>query len=282
MTAMRGVILAAGKGSRLNGTTADTPKCLLEIAGRSLIERQIRHLRAAGIDEIAVVVGCQADRVRRACGPGICFVENTRFAQTNSLYSLWLARTFLSTGFVVLNCDVLFHRQLLTDLLTARHEDALLVAPAGPDTSYSDEEMKVMVRRGCVVRISKGLAGQETDGENVGIGKFGAAGATVLAACMDELIAEGRLRDWAPMAFQAFAERRPLYAVPTRGFAWIEIDFPEDYRRAQTEVLAHLDDEAGANDQRPPSGGISLARPPESTPPDAGRDEPCSPLRRSA
>ena len=74
---MRGIILAAGKGSRLNGTAGDEPKCLVKAGGLTLVERQIRALRNAGIDDIAVVVGCQADQVRRACGHGITYVENS-------------------------------------------------------------------------------------------------------------------------------------------------------------------------------------------------------------
>ena len=92
---MRGVILAAGKGSRLNGTAGESPKCLVELGGISLIDRQIRVLREAGLDDIVVVVGCQAERVRRACGHDITYIENIRYAQTNSLYSLWLARPLL-------------------------------------------------------------------------------------------------------------------------------------------------------------------------------------------
>jgi choline kinase len=65
---MRGIILAAGKGSRLNGAAGESPKCLVKAGGLTLVDRQIRALRNAGIDDIAVVVGCQADQVRRACG----------------------------------------------------------------------------------------------------------------------------------------------------------------------------------------------------------------------
>ena len=65
---MRGVILAAGRGSRLNGAAASRPNAWSKRAASTLVERQIRALRRAGIDDIAVVVGCQADRVRRACG----------------------------------------------------------------------------------------------------------------------------------------------------------------------------------------------------------------------
>ena len=67
---MKGVILAAGKGSRLNGTAGDKPKCLVEVGGITLLERQIRTLERAGIDDIVVVVGCQAGPgARRPAGP---------------------------------------------------------------------------------------------------------------------------------------------------------------------------------------------------------------------
>jgi choline kinase len=234
---MRGVILAAGKGARLNGTAADRPKCLVKLGGKSLLQRQIAALRAAGVRDIVVVAGCQADRVIREAGSGVAIVENPRFAETNSLYSLWLARGFLAGGFIALNCDVLFHPRLLDDLLTARYEDALLVAPRDSATSYGPEEMKVTVRAGRVVAISKSLDPMDADGENLGIVRFGPSGARLLVEIMDRTIAGGRLRDWAPYAFGRFASERPLYAIGTRGLPWIEIDFPEDYRRAVSEVL---------------------------------------------
>ena len=65
---MRGVILAAGKGSRLNGIVGDKPKCLLRLGAKTLIERQIEALRRVGIEDIVIIVGCQADRVKRTCG----------------------------------------------------------------------------------------------------------------------------------------------------------------------------------------------------------------------
>jgi choline kinase len=244
---LRGVILAAGKGSRLNGTAGDRPKCLVEVGGVSLLERQIVALRDSGIGEIVVVVGCQADAVRRACGRGIEFVENSRFAETNSLYSLWLARPLLLDGFVVMNCDVLFHPQLLDDLLTSKHDDALLVAYQDDDSApFGEEEMKVKVRRGRVVDISKTMAADDADGENVGIVKFGAEGARLLAAILDDRVASGTLRDWAPRAFNEFAQLRRLHAIGTRGYPWTEIDFPEDYQRAVREILPAIEESHAA------------------------------------
>jgi choline kinase len=242
---MKGVILAAGKGSRLNGTAGDKPKCLVEVGGVTLIQRQIHALRGAGIEDVVVVVGCAADRVRAACGPDVTYVENSRFAETNSLYSLWTARALLCDGFVVLNCDVLFHPALLDDLLATHHDAALLIAyrEAG-QPSYGDEEMKVRVRAGRVLDMSKAMDPAEADGENLGIVKFGPASAPRLVSILDRIVAEGGLREWAPTAFAAFAQERPLHALGTGAYPWIEIDFPEDYQRAVRDVLPAIESAA--------------------------------------
>jgi choline kinase len=235
-----GVILAAGRGARLNGANSEMPKCLVTVGGETLLSRNIRLLREAGVDDIAVVVGCAADTVRRTVSD-VTFVENARFAQTNSLYSLWLARPLLADGFVVMNCDVLVHPQLLHDLLAARHEDALLLAYRDAGTTYGDEEMKVRVRCGRVVDMSKAMPPDDADGENLGIVKFGAAGARLLVEKMDALIAGGDHKAWVPRAFVAFAAERPLHAIGTRGLPWTEIDFPEDYQRAVEVVLPDIE-----------------------------------------
>jgi len=241
---MRGIILAAGKGSRLNGTIGDKPKCLLRVGGKTLVERQIEALKSVGITDIVVVVGCQADSVRRNCGARITYIENSRFAQTNSLYSLWLARPLLYDGFIVMNCDVLFHPQMLSDLVTSRHEDALLIAYQDDEAEpLGDEEMKIKVRRGRVTEIAKTLPPDEADGENVGVVKFGRDGARLLTTLLDRRVSAGGLRDWAPKAFDEFAQLRPLHVIGTRAFPWTEIDFPEDYERAVREILPAIEGE---------------------------------------
>jgi choline kinase len=241
---MRAIILCAGRGGRLRQVTGDRPKCLATVGGVTLVERQLHTLWANGITAITVVTGYRAPDVRQACGPSVDYVHNARYTVTNSLYSLWLARERLSDGFVVLNCDVLFHPQMLADLLTARYEDALLLAFRGRGETYGDEEMKVRVRNGRVAEISKAMSDGDADGENVGIVKFSAAGAAVLVEEMDRLIASGAVREWVPGAFAGFCWRRPLHIVDHRGFPWIEIDSPQDYWRACTLVAPALDEGA--------------------------------------
>lgn len=238
---MKAIILAAGKGTRLNGVELK-PKCLFEVGGSTLLQRQVSAIAEAGIDEIVLVLGFEAERIKRHCGENVSFVTNERFGETSSLYSLWLAKEHLVDGFVVLNCDVLFHPELLTRLLSAPHDDALLIDFVDKQNNQlGDEEMKVKVRGGVVVDISKKMDPAEADGENVGVVKFSRDGARRLIAEMDRLIFSGECdRDWAPRAFREFAERYPLHAIGTDNYPWIEIDFPEDYRRAQEEVFPKI------------------------------------------
>jgi len=242
---MKAIILAAGKGLRLNGSSRGRPKCLIEIGGTSLIERQIWSIRNMGIDDVTVVAGFEADSVREVCGGSVRYVVNDIFDRTNSLYSLWLAREAMKDGFVVLNSDVLFHPQLLGDLMAARAEDALLVSFNSNGQEMGAEEMKVKAREGLVEMITKDMDPKEADGENVGIAKFGAEGAAALIGIMDGLIDRDALLEWAPRAFLEFSRTRPLHAISTRGYPWIEIDFPEDYRRAVEQIMPRLPNSTG-------------------------------------
>jgi len=250
---MKAIILAAGKGTRLDGA-AVKPKCLVEIGGSTLLERQIETLRDANIRQIVVVVGFGAESIRAACDSEISFVENTRFATTSSMYSLWLAREHLLDGFVVLNSDVLFHPELLGDLLDSSYPDALLLSKTEDQSGpLGDEEMKVKLQGDLVVDISKQMDPFTADGENVGIVMFSATGAKEIVGYMDELIAAGAVKDWAPRAFLEFARHQPLHALSTRGLPWIEIDFPEDYQRAVTEVYPQIESLIGWNSSFNPS-----------------------------
>jgi choline kinase len=101
--------------------------------------------------------------------------------------------------------------------------------------------MKVRVRGGRVLEMSKTMRPEDADAENLGVVKFGPRSAPRLIEIMNGLVAAGGRRDWAPKAFDAFAAERPLHAIGTRGYPWIEIDFPEDYRRAMREVLPAIE-----------------------------------------
>jgi choline kinase len=231
----RAVILAAGNGTRMGALTADRPKAMLEVDGVSLIDRELDALAASGVSDVTVVAGYRQERLRAHLGGRVRFIENARYRETNSLYSLSLAREVLAGGSLILNSDILVSRELIARLVQAPVEDAVLVDSG---SVLADEEMKVRIWEGFAIDFSKTLATQDAHAENVGILKFGASGGRRLVAHIDALLAAGHENAWAPMAFRAFAQVWPLRAVAVDGVSWTEIDFPEDLERARQLVAA--------------------------------------------
>ena len=233
----RAVILAAGNGKRMGQLTADRPKAMLEVDGETLIDRALDALASYGIGDVTVVVGYQQARLREHLRGRVRFVENPRYRETNSLYSLSLAREQLLDGAVIMNSDLLVSPELLGRLITAPVDDAVLV-----DTTsvVADEEMKVKIWQGFAVHFCKDLPPWEAHGENVGILKFGARGGRRLVAHLDALVAAGDVNAWAPKAFCALAQEWPLRVVTTNGVPWTEIDFPGDLERACDIVRVRL------------------------------------------
>lgn len=238
MALNKAIILAAGNGSRLRPLTSDRPKCLLEVGGRSLLDHQVNALRRFAVTDVVVVLGYCGEQIRQHLGPTARYIENPRYASTNSLYSLWLAREELRTGAVILNSDVLAPPVLYERLLRAPVENALL---AERGSGFVAEDMKVTLNGDLVVDLGKHLPPERSHAHNVGVAKFSAAGAAHLIDELDRLVAAGHVNDWTPVAYGAFALQWPLVAVATDGLPWIEIDYHEDLTRAREEVQPAID-----------------------------------------
>ncbi len=107
---MRAIILAAGRGSRMGHLGDERPKCLVELAGKPLIERQIAALRRGGVDEIGVVRGYRAELIDF---PGLSYFANERWAETNMVMSLAAAALWLRSGPVIVSYADIFYRSEL-------------------------------------------------------------------------------------------------------------------------------------------------------------------------
>jgi choline kinase len=230
----KAIILAAGRGGRLGSLTSERPKCLLRVGVHSLLEHQLAALHRHGLDSTLVVAGYRADAVEAELQGRARLLLNPRHAETNSLYSLWLAREFAAGGFVLLNADVLFDPEILERVLRSPHPEALAVERR---REFSAEEMKVELEGERILAMSKELPAGRAHAENVGVLKFSAEGARVLFDRIEELLATGAEKQFCPFAFNAIADERPLFAVPVDTLPWIEIDFVEDLMRAREEVL---------------------------------------------
>lgn len=233
MLELTAIILAAGVGSRLRPLTADRPKCLIEVGGRTLLARQLESLRRAGVHEVTIVAGYRSDQVRACVNGSAEVIESPRFEETNSLYSLWLAREHLRRGAVVLNSDVLAPVALFERLVSAPAEAAVLV---DRQDHFEAEDMKVTLEGQRIVDFGKELPPDRAHAHNVGMAKFGPIGGARLVDCLDRLVAAGHENDWAPAAYREYAASWELAAVPTDGLPWIEIDYLEDLQRAREQI----------------------------------------------
>ena len=129
----RAVILAAGKGSRLQSLTEGMPKCLVEIGGAPLLVRTLDGLAEQGLDEAVIVIGYGGAAIRDRIGESyagltIHYVEAPDFASTNNIRSLWDARRYLDQDVLLLEGDVVFDAEVVGALLEVPGSSAA-VAP---------------------------------------------------------------------------------------------------------------------------------------------------------
>lgn len=234
---MTSIILAAGMGRRL---CAGVPKCLIEIAGVSILRRQIAALRAVGVDRFIIVVGYRQEQVRThlADDPGqFTFIVNERFAETNTIYSLYLAREHFGSGFLFANGDVLFDWRLPAAMQSGVVSPDATVLAIKPGRC-GQEEVKAIVHDGRVVRIGKQLDPARSFGEFVGVARFGGVMVPALAQMLVRCVElEGIVGDHFEQAVDRLCmEGLPVLPIDVGGLPCCEIDFSEDLRHAITDV----------------------------------------------
>ncbi|MDR1266771.1 MAG: phosphocholine cytidylyltransferase family protein [Holosporales bacterium] len=125
---MRGLILAAGRGSRMGGLTEDCPKGLIPLRGKPLIEHQLEALQAAGIQEIGIVTGYRAEAFDKY---GMRRFHNARWAETNMVFSLFCAITWLKEADCMVSYGDIFYDSLL--VLDLMRSDTLVSIAYDPD-----------------------------------------------------------------------------------------------------------------------------------------------------
>jgi choline kinase len=230
----RAVILCAGVGQRLAPMGWDLPKCLLPVAGRTILDHALAALSIRETRSVTLVVGHRRELVEseahRQTGLALDSVYNPDYATTNTIYSLWLARHHLADGFLLLNGDVLFDGSILDRLLVQPSSSvAVAVARCG------SEDVKVAVDgAGCVLRIGKQLPPEQCLGESVGLARFDRDFALELVEALEEFVVRrGERGLFFEAAVESTLARRSLRCCPIDDLRAIEIDTPEDYGAAR-------------------------------------------------
>jgi choline kinase len=241
---MKTVILAAGMGSRIQSVTNGKPKCLLSFGRYTILDFQLESLWSAGIDDIAVVVGHQADQiighVARKYGDQlrkITFIENPIFASTNNMYSLWLTREWLGgSRLLVLNADVLCHPHLLLPAVHNAKEVLVMVDP-----EFREETTKVIIRDGRVLALSKTISREECSGTFANILAFSETGGRALFDRAESLFAQKELNGFVnDVVGYLIREGTRVSYTETRGLPWAEIDDAGDLAFAKANVFPFL------------------------------------------
>ncbi len=239
---MRVIILAAGQGKRLLPLTADVPKALLDIGGKTLLERQIEAFAANGITDFVVVTGYASARVEREAlalaerlGVDISFVYNPFYAVADNLASCWMARHMMDCDFIQVNGDNVFRGDLVRRLLEA---PSVPVAVAiNRKESFDADDMKVMLDGDRLTEIGKTLPVDAVDGEAVGFYVFRGIGAAAYVAQLEQDMRDAAaLKKWFPSAIGELAKQTPVRTISITGVKWCEVDFPADLQAARQLV----------------------------------------------
>ena len=133
---MQALMLAAGKGARLGKYTRNNTKCMLEVNGKTLLERAIDSLHEANIDKFIIVLGYKKENVINFIKEkgldkkiNITYVYNDIYDTTNNIYSLYLAKEYLkSDDTILLESDIIYDKSIIKKLVDSNYESAAVVA----------------------------------------------------------------------------------------------------------------------------------------------------------
>ena len=241
---MIGVILAAGMAKRLRPLTDTKPKCLLEVGGKTLLERTVRAMQQAGISEYVVVTGYRDDQIRDFLHVqfpeiGFHFLHNADYEHNNNIYSLWMAGEVVrGRDFLLMDSDILCDPAAVVAI--ARQEEPALALNRH---ECGEEEIKVIVDAdGHITEINKTCDPRQALGESVGIEKMTAAYSEALYRELDQMISrEGLVDVFYERAFERLiAQGHTFRVVDTTDYFSYELDTPEDFQHAQELMPKHL------------------------------------------
>jgi L-glutamine-phosphate cytidylyltransferase len=241
---VRVIILAAGQGKRLLPLTADVPKALLDIGGKTLIERQIEAFAANGLKDFSVITGYGADkmeatlaRIAQRLNVTVSTVYNPFYAVADNLASCWLARSSMDRDFIQVNGDNVFRADLVERLLMPT--SANIAVAINRKDSFDADDMKVMLDGERLTEIGKTLPVDTVDAEAIGFYVFRGEGPKTYAAELALAMRDPQgLKSWFPSAIGSLAKKVPIGVVETTGLRWSEVDFPIDLQQARQLVAS--------------------------------------------
>ena len=246
---MRAIILAAGSGLRLDQHTKDIPKVLIDINGKSILERQISLLRENGVNEIFVVTGYQREKHIRQ---DVEYIFNPKYSETEQLTSMMVARTKIFDDVLIIFGDIIFDSQILQEVLASNDKIAIAIDldweksyNERPDNPKSLAD-KVLINQNKILQISakEDLLDMKNNeiGEFLGIIKLSTNGSKIIIKKYEDLKKShvGKFHDadsldkakLVDILQELIDSEIEISSVAITG-RWCEIDTPKDLERAR-------------------------------------------------
>lgn len=236
------VILAAGLGSRLGDLKANRPKAFLQVGEETLIERSIGLLKRNGISKIIIGTGFEESyfqQLQKTHGEIITQV-NPKYADSGSMYTLYLLRSFLANPFLLLEADLLYEEDALHQLLEDDREDLIL---ASGKTQSGDEVYIQADSQGLLQNMSKKLADLDfVTGELVGICKLSTKVFDSMIRFADAYFANTDLHLHYEDTLVGIAEKEDIPIKVVEELLWCEIDDATHLQRAQAIIYPKIQD----------------------------------------
>lgn len=243
---MKGIILAAGTASRLRPLTNDTPKCLLEIGGKTILARTLNNLIKNNINDLVIVTGYLEEKIKNYVKKNfpqlkVEFITNEKYDSTNNIYSFWLTKSsVLNNDIILLDSDIIFDEKIIKLLLKSGFKNCLAVKS---DHTLGEEEIKVKLdEKKSIINISKKVNPEEAAGESIGIEIFNAETVNKLFNILDrKILVEKNVNQFYEAAFEELiADNTNIFAVDVGDLKCIEIDTADDIKSAEKKVVKFL------------------------------------------
>lgn len=244
---MRVIIIAAGMGRRLEHHTTERPKCMVEVNGRSILSFQLEAFAQNDLNDLHVIRGYLADRL---VVPGATYYLNADYTQNNILHSLFCAREAFEGPLLTTYSDIVYTPEVVRAAKESTLDIGLIVdrqwhiAYEGRhDHPVEQAELVELDAQGWVSRVGKKVGPEQAVGEFIGLARYSALGAKLMAQHWDRVRAD--LADEAP--FHDAAQFKKAYLTDlfneliAQGVKigvifidgqWREIDTVEDLARA--------------------------------------------------
>jgi len=241
-SSLKVIILGAGQGKRLLPLTADAPKALLDIGGKTLVHRQISAFAKCGLKEFVVITGYNAhlmeaelESIASELDIEIRTVFNPFYAVADNLASCWMARHEMNGDFIQVNGDNVFQADLAQCIMDGSTGD-VTVATNFKD-AYDADDMKVMMDGERLTEVGKMLPVEAVDAEAIGFYVFKGNGPAAYRNILDEAMRDPfGLKQWFPSAVGLLAKQIEIGVVNVGNREWAEVDFPVDLQAARLMV----------------------------------------------